>query len=273
MFGNLLEEVRSSAPTIHCITNFVTIHDVANALLACGAKPVMANAPQEAAEITAGCQGLVLNLGMLREQTSQAMLLAAEEANRLGHPVILDPVGVGASTFRKEMASQLLKTRDIAVIRGNRSEILALAGEGYDMSGVEAGGLDLRKESSLSEGVSFVKRVSAQTGSIVVMTGHTDLVSDGSVCYAIKNGREEMRLVTGTGCQLSGLLGAFVAANQKQPLEAAAAAVCAMGLAGEIAMKQMKPEDGNATYGIRIIDALFHMRGPLLKEGAKYEVF
>jgi hydroxyethylthiazole kinase len=165
-----------------------------------------------------------------------------------------------------------MKQIKLNAIRGNISEIKTLASGSGSTRGVDADLADQIKEDSLESAVSFVKDFSREVGCVIAVTGAVDLVSDGKDCYVIRNGRPGMERITGTGCQLSGMMTAFLTANPDEPLKAAAAAVCTMGLVGEIAWSHMKPEDGNATYRNRIIDAIYHMDGETLKRGAKYEV-
>lgn len=249
---------------VHCITNYVTANDVANVLLGCGASPVMADAPEEAAEITSRCDGLTINMGTLNQQKLLAMRSAGKQANQKGNIVVLDPVGVGASGFRMEAARQLLKEMKFDAIRGNLSEIKALAVGCRTARGVDAQQRDTLTEESVAAVLELLNAFSRETGSIVVASGAVDIVCDGNQSYEIRNGRKEMREVTGTGCQLSGLLAAYLAANQTDKLEAAVAAVCAMGVAGEIAWERLQEGEGNATYRNRIIDAINRMDGNTL---------
>lgn len=164
--------------------------------------------------------------------------------------MVLDPVGVGASALRLRTAQELMARVTFTVLRGNVSELRALAGGQEHTRGVDAGGADAVTEAELERGVAFAKGTARRTGTVVAVTGAIDLVSDGEQCVVIRNGRPEMGLVTGTGCQLSALTAACLAASPERPLEAAAAAVCAMGVAGELAWARMSPQDGNATYRI-----------------------
>jgi hydroxyethylthiazole kinase len=157
-------------------------------------------------------------------------------------------------------------------IRGNVSEIKTLALGSGTTKGVDADAADAVTEENLPRMVTFVKDFAAKTGGIVAITGAIDLVADGKTCYVIRNGRPEMGRITGTGCQLSGMMTAFLVANPDHHLEAAAAAVCAMGLAGEIGWIRMAAGDGNSTYRDRIIDAIYNLDGAALKQGARYEV-
>ena len=272
MFASILENVRRSRPLVHCITNYVTANDCANLLLACGASPIMADDPGEAPEITARCAGLDLNLGTLQQGKIPSLLLCGREADRLGLPVILDPVGVGSSSLRTNTALQLLRELRLSVIRGNSSEIHALALGCADGAGVDAAPCDRVTEDTLPGAVAFAKAFAARTGAVVSMTGAIDIVTDGQQTYCIRNGHPMMAFVTGAGCQLSALTAAFAAANPDTPLQAAAAAACAMGLAGEIAHRRLTPMDGSASYRGYLIDAIYNLTPQQLDSGAKCEL-
>lgn len=268
----LLENVRSRVPLVHNITNYVTVNDVANVLLACGGSPIMSDELEDVLEITAICGGLNINIGTLNKRTISAMLAAGKKSNELGHPVLLDPVGAGASKLRTETAISLMKEVRLDVIRGNISEIKTLAQGSGTTKGVDADVADAVTEENLEEAVAFAKSFAGRSGCIVAITGAIDLVADEKTCYVIRNGRSEMGKITGTGCQLSGMMTAYLTANPQNKLEAAAAAVCVMGLAGEIGWSRMQEGDGNATYRNRIIDAIYNMDANTLEKGAKYEV-
>lgn len=272
MFAELFENVRTQSPLIHNITNYVTVNDCANMVLACGASPIMADDAAEVEDITTICGGLNINIGTLNSRTIESMLKAGKRANQLGHPVVLDPVGAGASALRTETAFRLVREVKFTVIRGNVSEIKTLASGTGTTKGVDADVADRVTEETLDHAVHFAKQFAAQTGTVAAITGAIDIVTDGKTAYCIRNGHPMMSSITGTGCQLSALTAAFVTANPEHPLEAAAAAVCAMGLAGEIAHKRLTPLDGNATYRNYIIDAIYNMTPEQLEEGARYEV-
>jgi hydroxyethylthiazole kinase len=200
------------------------------------------------------------------------MKRAVKKAQELGHVTLLDPVGAGASSLRTKTAAKLIEMNRFTVIRGNISEIKALALGSGTTKGVDADIADAVTEDNLDDAVRFVKDFAAKTGSVVAVTGAIDLVADAERCFVIRNGRPEMGRITGTGCQLSGMMTAFVVANPDNALEAAAASVCAMGLAGEIGYSHLAPYEGNSTYRNRIIDAICNMDGKCLDEGAKFEV-
>lgn len=268
----MLENVRAKSPLVHNITNYVTVNDVANVLLAAGGSPIMSDDADDVEDITSICGGLNINIGTLNKNTIPSMFLAGKKANALGHIVLLDPVGAGASRLRTDTANRLMQEVRFDAVRGNISEIKTLCTGSGSTKGVDADAVDAVTEANLDNGVQLVKAFAAQTGCIIAVTSAIDLVSDGERCWCIRNGRAEMSRITGTGCQLSALMTAFLVANPDRKLDAAAAAVCMMGLAGEIGWANMQPGDGNSTYRNRIIDAIFNMTGDALEEGAKYEL-
>ena len=272
MFKECLENVRNTVPLVHNITNYVTVNDVANVLLACGGSPIMSDEPEDVEDITYICPGLNINIGTLNQRTIEGMFRAGRKAEELGHTLLLDPVGAGASKLRTDTAVKLMDELHFTVIRGNISEIKTLALGSGTTKGVDADVADAVTEDTLDSAVKFVKDFAKKADAIVAITGAIDLVSDGDTCYVIRNGRSEMGKITGTGCQLSALTTAYVVANPDNKLEAAAAAVCLMGLAGETGWSRMQEGDGNSTYRNRIIDAIFNMDGDTLEKGAKYEI-
>lgn len=267
-----LQNIREKSPLIHNITNYVTVNDCANIVLACGASPIMADDKNEVEEITSICSGLNINIGTLNSRTVEAMLLAGKRANQLGHPVVLDPVGAGASQLRTNTAGRLLNEIHFTVIRGNISEIKTLAGTSAATQGVDANVADKITEENLEDAIAFTRSFAKKTGAVVAITGAIDLVCDEKKAYVIRNGHPMMASVTGTGCQLSAMTAAYVAANPGDVLGAVAAAVCAIGLAGELAFARLTELDGNSSYRNYIIDAIYHMTPEQLEKGAKYEV-
>ena len=268
MLAEILEQTRRTRPLVHCISNYVTANDCANLLLASGASAIMADDPGEVEEITTLCQGLVLNLGTPNPRKLEAMEKAGRRANALGRPVVFDPVGVGGSALRRDGARQLLENLDIGVIRGNASEICTLA-----QGRVAHRGVDADDAPQGTDWLAPALSLAHSSGAVVVLTGETDLVTDGTRTYRVHNGHPMMGRITGAGCQLSALVGAYVAANPLTPLEAALTAVCAMGLCGELAYRRMTPQDGNASFRNYLIDALFRLEPEQLEEGARYEIY
>ena len=269
MLKECLENVREKGPLVHCITNHVTINDVANIILACGGSPIMAESALDAHEIVKICDGLTINIGNIDGQ--KAMMLAGKKAKELEIPRVLDCVGVGASSFRTALAKTLMDEIDFTVIKGNASEIKSFILGTGETQGVDASDKDMVCEENIDENVKICQDFSKKKGTIVLMTGPIDVITSADQSYIVRNGREEMTKVTGTGCSLSGLLTAFLAANPKEPLKATLAATCAMGLAGEVGYGYLKEHEGNATYRNRIIDGIYGMTGEQLEKEAKYE--
>ena len=189
MLAECLDAVRERAPLVHCITNYVTVNDVANILLACGGSPIMADEPDDAEEITAICGGLTINIGTLNHRTIEAMHRAGRKARELGHTLLLDPVGAGASRLRTGTAVSLMEELHFDVIRGNVSELKALALGSTTTQGVDANAADAVREENLEEMISFTKSYAASTGAIIAITGAIDLVADSCSCFVIRNGR------------------------------------------------------------------------------------
>lgn len=256
---------------VHNITNYVTANDCANILLACGASPTMADDAAEVEEITALSGALNINIGTLNAMVD-GMFLAGKKANALGRPAVLDPVGAGASTLRTETARRLIGAIRFTVIRGNISEIKTLASGAGTTKGVDADAADLVTEETLERSIAFAKAFAAKTGAVVAVTGAIDLVSDAQRAFVIRNGRPMMGRVTGTGCMLSAMTAAYLAANPRCPLEAAAAAVCAMGVCGETAQERLREGEGNASYRSRLIDAVYNLDAETLEGRARYEI-
>ena len=272
MLGCCLDNVRRLRPVIHNITNFVTANDVANAILACGGSPIMADDPREMADITSICSGLTINIGTINEKTEKSMFLAGKISNELGHIIVLDPVGAGASELRTDISKKILEEIHVDVIRGNLSEVMAIFSEDQKTNGVDANDADTINESTVNNIADLAKNFSKRFGGMLAITGEIDVVADKNQCYAIRNGRQEMSKVTGTGCMLSGIMAAFLAANTENKITAAAAATCMMGIAGEIGTGRMKNLDGNSVLRSYIIDALYNMDGESLDKMAKYEI-
>ncbi len=271
MKKEIITNVRNTVPLVHNITNYVTVNDVANILLACGGSPIMADEAEEVEEIISICSALNINIGTLNNRTISAMIKAGKKANALGRITVLDPVGAGASALRTDTARQLLEKVRFTVIRGNVSELKAVYGQASATKGVDADVADRVTEENLEEMTVFVQELSRKTGAVIAMTGAIDIVADGAKAYIIRNGNALMSKITGTGCMLSGIVAAYCAANPDAPLDAAAAAVAAMGLCGEIAYDRLGEKDGTSTYRTYIIDAMSNLDDETLKEGMKIE--
>lgn len=266
-----LNNVRSKNPLVHCITNYVTVNDCANILLGCGASPIMSDEPADVEDIQTICNALVLNIGTLNEHSIAGMKLAGRTASDLGHPIVLDPVGAGASRLRTETASNLLDEYSVGVVRGNMSEIKALAGAAASTRGVDVNPDDAVTEANLADSAAFAKALARQTGAIMAITGAIDVVADGHQAYAIANGTPLMGRITGAGCMLTTVVAAYVAANPDNPLEATVAAVAAMGCAGQMAAARMQPVDGNGSFRTFLLDAMANINGEALEAMARVQ--
>jgi len=244
----LLDRVRSKRPVVHAITNWVTGGDVAGALQALGARPVMAVSPEEVAEITAQADALLLNLGTPTPERIAAMVLAGRRANELDHPVVFDPVGTGASAFREEACRQILSKVKLTVIRGNRAEIGALAGRGGQLRGIDAvsGPEDLHTATRILFG---------QTSAVVSVSGEQDLLFGGQAFITISSGHPLMPRITGSGCMLAAAIAAFAAVDKDFPTAAVAAVAC-FKRAGELAGREAA---GPGTFKFRLLDILFNL--------------
>ncbi len=272
MNTEIIKNVREKCPLVHCITNYVTVNDVANMLLACGGSPIMADDIAEAADITTICNATVINIGTLNARTIESMIAAGKRANELGHPVILDPVGAGASALRTETTFRLLKEVKFSVIRGNISEIKTVYAGSGSTKGVDADAADVVTEDNLMEVIAFAKELSSRTGAVIAITGAIDIIADQEQAYITKNGVAAMSRITGTGCMLSAVIAAYYAANPDCPVEAVTAAIAAEGLCGEIAAEKVAGEgSGTSSLRMHLIDAMSNMTDEILAAGSKAE--
>lgn len=263
------DRVRSASPLVHCITNYVTVESCANALLAAGASPIMSDEPADVEDITSICGALVVNIGTLNKQTIEGMKTAGAKAGELGHPIVLDPVGAGASRLRTATACELLDTLPVAIVRGNMSEIKALAGNAAATQGVDVNPADaVSEESDIAEAASFARAFAAKAGCVVAVTGPIDIVADATKAYAVRNGTPLQGRITGSGCMLSALCGAYAACADSSMLDAALAAVVHMGAAGQKAASRLRANDGTGTFHLYLMDALSLVTGDDLAQMA-----
>ncbi len=272
-FSEIVRNTRTNGPLVHCITNYVTVNDCANIILASGGSPIMADDALEVEDITSLCHALVINIGTLNVGTIESMLRAGRRANHLGHPVILDPVGVGASALRLQTVLQLLKEVQFAVIRGNMSEIKTIYEGSGVTQGVDAVEEDKITEANLPQVVILAKALSMRTGAVIAITGAIDVVAHGDMAYVMYNGHKMMSRITGTGCMLTSVIGSFCGANQGDLLTATAAAVSAMGLCGELAYNKMQVNaEGTGSFKVYLMDYMSLLDGEFLERGTKVEV-
>ena len=256
-----LEKVRQKKPLIHNITNYVVMNYTANALLACGASPVMAHAAEEVEEMVSLAGALVLNIGTLTPQWVEAMLRAGKKANALKVPIVLDPVGSGATRLRTDSAQRLARELFIHVVRGNASEVLSLAKKGARTKGVDS-------VHSVEEAEEAAIALAKDLNTTLAITGKVDVITDGEKIFRVHNGHEMMGRVTGTGCTATVMIGAFLAVDPDS-VEAATTGLAYFGLAGEIAARRSKSP---GTYQISLLDALFEIEEKELEQGARIEV-
>ena len=259
--GTTLATLRERKPLIHNITNYVVMNETANAILALGALPVMAHAKNEVAEMAGLAGALVLNIGTLSEDWIEAMLIAGAVANERGIPVVLDPVGAGATEYRTTTAKRILDALDVAVLRGNAGEVATLVGVEAEVRGVEsidAGG----------DAAALALEAARTLGVVASVTGAVDHVSDGQRSAAVSNGHELLAGITGTGCMSSALTGCFLAAKD-DPFEAAAEALAAFGIAGEDAARDAK---GPGSFHVGLYDALAALAPGTLTGRARIEL-
>lgn len=269
--NDIILNVRQNVPLVHCITNYVTVNDVANALLACGASPIMSDDINDVEDITSICNATVINIGTLNENTIKSMLVAGKKANELNHPIILDPVGAGASNLRTKTTFELLEKIHFDVIRGNISEIKTVFSGSGTTKGVDADISDVVTENNLEDAINFAKELAQKTNSIIAITGAIDIVANEKDAFIIRNGNAMMSKVTGTGCMLTAMIGAFVAANNKDDiskLKAVACAISVMGYSGELAYDKCK-EIGTSSFRTSLIDNISLMTDAKLQKGIK----
>ncbi|MEW9051993.1 MAG: hydroxyethylthiazole kinase [Neobacillus sp.] len=258
----LLEKVRAKNPLVHNITNVVVTNFTANGLLSLGASPVMAYAAEEAADMAKISRALVLNIGTLNPATIDSMILAGKTANEHNIPVVFDPVGAGATPYRTETAQKIMGELNVSIMRGNSSEIANVLGESWEMKGVDAGKAN-------GDVVTLAVNSAKKLNTVVVITGKDDVVSDGTNTYLLSNGHPIMTKVTGTGCLLSSIIGAF-AGVEKDLLVASVAAVSFYGVAAEKAAEKCA-EQGPGSFQIEFLNQLARVTSEDLAQYVSYK--
>jgi hydroxyethylthiazole kinase len=253
-----LNQIRKKSPLVHNITNYVVMNNTANALLAIGASPVMAHSVDEVEEMVAIASSLVINIGTLSKEWIEAMLLAGKTANKKGIPVIFDPVGAGATTYRTKTCLLIIEECKPSVIRGNASEIMALVNSHSKTKGVDS-------TASADSAIDSAKILAKNTGAVVVISGPTDYITDGEKVAEVRNGSEMMTKVTGLGCTASAITGAFASVN-KNYFEAATHAMAIMGIAGELAAAR---SEGTGTMQLNFLDELYKISDKEILENLK----
>jgi hydroxyethylthiazole kinase len=245
-----LDQIRERKPLVHQITNYVVMNETANATLALGALPVMAHAREEVGEMVGLASALVLNIGTLSPHWVEAMLLAGRAANERGIPVVLDPVGSGATRYRTETARRILDEVRVTVLRGNAGEVATLVGVAAEVRGVESIGAG-------GDPLELAREAGRRLGLVASVTGPVDHVSDGETVVKVSNGHPLLAAITGTGCMSSAVTGCFLAVKPAAPLDAAAEALVAFGVAGEEAAREAK---GPGSFHVALYDALANLQ-------------
>lgn len=261
--------LKEKSPLVHHLTNYVTVNDCANITLAIGASPVMADDINEVRDMVSLASSLVINIGTLSSRTVEAMLEAGKRANELNIPVILDPVGAGATSFRTEVANRIISEIKLAVIRGNLSEIKTLYGVRSQTKGVDSSEDISEKSDGLAEAKSMAKDFANRLNTVVAITGAIDIITDGETLYSVENGHKMMSKVTGTGCMCSSLIGSYLGAGEDKLL-AALSGVVSMGIAGEIAYEKLNKEyEGTGTLKLNILDAIYNLSEDMIIKRGK----
>jgi hydroxyethylthiazole kinase len=256
--SELLGRLRESRPLVHHITNYVTVNECANITLFIGAAPVMAEAKEEVADMVSLAGALVLNIGTLRREQVDAMLIAGHKANELGIPVVMDPVGAGATKYRTEVASRLMQELQIAIVKGNAGEIGTIAGTGGVVRGVDSEGMK-------GDPVQVCRSLADAAGVTVVMSGPSDIVTDGRRTVMVDNGHELMGKISGTGCMASSLVGAFAAMSEDFVLSSTAA-LASFGIAGERAANRTS---GPYAFKVALLDEVAFLSPEVVAKEAR----
>lgn len=265
--GEALTEVRNKTPLVHHITNYVTVNDCANIVLALGGSPVMADDEKEVEDMVAIASALVINIGTLNSRTVNSMILAGKKANKLKIPVILDPVGVGATAYRTEIAKKLIEEIKFSVIRGNISEIKNIAGIKSNTKGVDAEEVTEEKNLVIKEKKILGETLSEELGAVIAITGEVDSISFENQTYFVANGHKTLSKVTGTGCMCTSLIGCFCGANDDYFL-GTLAGILSMGIAGEIAHEKTK-DLGTSSFRVALIDSISKLDAKIIMERSK----
>ncbi|ETX05084.1 hydroxyethylthiazole kinase [Candidatus Entotheonella palauensis] len=259
--GPILRRVREQRPLLHHITNFVTMNDVANASLHIGATPVMAHAAEEVAEMVSKAQALVLNMGTLTPDRLEAMLIAGRAANASSVPIVLDPVGVGATDMRQAANQRILSELDVALVRGNAAEIGVLAGAGGTMQGVDS-------LAGAAAPIAVTRQLAQTHGMVVAMTGKRDIISDGERVAEVSNGHLWLTKLSGTGCMATAVVAAM-AAVEPDHFVAAVAGLAAYGVAAELAAVEAW---GPASFKVAFFDQLYYLTERQVTDGARLTI-
>ncbi|MCT4595954.1 MAG: hydroxyethylthiazole kinase [Anaeromicrobium sp.] len=250
-FEKAFSLLKNNSPLVHHITNYVTAHICADITLAIGASPVMADAIEEVEEMVGMSSSLVINIGTLNERTVKSMIKAGQKANKCGVPVILDPVGAGATTFRYETTKKLIEKIDFTIIKGNLSEIKTIGGLSTKSRGVDSIDMD-------SNSHNIGKELAKKLNCVIAITGQEDIISDGETTLVLKNGTSLLGSITGTGCMSASLIGSFLGTGIS-PLASASLAILTMCISAEMAAKRLSKDCGSKSFKTYLIDGIYNM--------------
>lgn len=265
----LLNNLKEKNPLVHHITNYVTVNDCANITLAIGASPVMADDINEVCEMVSISSSLVINIGTLNSRSVESMIKAGKRANELNIPVILDPVGVGATTYRTETAKRIISEVKLAVIRGNLSEIKTLYGVETKTKGVDSIESVSVNSDEFEQEKEMAKALANKLNTVIAITGARDVITDGKTLYSVSNGHKIMSKVTGTGCMCTSLIGCYLGTGDNN-LIAAVAGIVSMGIAGEVAYGGLdKNSDGTGSLKVKILDVIYNLSEGLIMKRSK----
>ena len=274
---DLIKNVKEKCPLTHCITNFVTVNDCANAILAIGASPIMAEELDEVEEIVNISDALVINIGTLKHPQIEAMKISSAQANKTNIPITLDPVGVGVSKLRNNTTIDLINNYNISAIRGNITEIKTIAklfnvtDETNTAKGVDVCNDDIITKDNLKANGKIIAKTAEKLNTVILASGPIDILSDGKTTIAIYGGDEMMPLITGSGCMLSSIVGSCIGATN--PFDGTLLAILAMNKAGEKARAKVDEENlGTGSFRTLLIDALYKTDAEELSNESKIEI-
>lgn len=248
----LRKQIKQEKPLVHSITNPISIHDCANVILTAGGRPIMAEHPKEAAQITKTAKALMLNLGNITDVRMESMEISRSTAKENGIPIMLDLVGVSCSDLRLCYAKTLLKGGGISILKGNMSELLMIAGQPSHSIGIDAGKEDALSEDNMLKITGIFKALSEETGAVLVASGKEDLIVGHDEAYLASNGVEMLSEITGTGCMLGALCTTYLSAGD--PMLASFLGVTMMGVSGELASQH---STGPGTFQVELLNQLY----------------
>lgn len=271
--ASLLDKVKKETPLVHHITNYVTVNDCANIVLAIGASPVMADELDEMEDMVSIANTLILNMGTPNKRTVESMLVAGKKANELGIPVVFDPVGAGATKYRTKTANKIIDEIKISVLCGNISEMKTIAGLGGTTKGVDASDEDMLGFENIEKVGKFASELSRKLDCVVAITGAIDVIADGDKGFYVTNGHEMLSTITGTGCMCTSLVGSFCGVTDNY-LHAATAGIISMGIAGKRAYEKLRDGDiGSGSFRSKLLDMIFMLNSDDLIEEGKVNEF